>query len=348
MIKSQSKTILEYIWIGGKNEIRSKTKVIDYFLPLNKSTYIQIPYWNYDGSSTWQCDSNGDTEVILKPCATFKDPLRVIEDAVCYIVLCDTYKSNGEPTETNHRHKANIIFDTLCNESPWFGLEQEYFFSKNRNNLNYQEGEEGYHYCGTTPDANHRIIAEQHLQMCIKAGIEISGINAEVAKGQWEFQIGPCEGINVGDHLIVARYILERLAERINSFIIYDPKPHPNISGSGCHINFSTNKTRNEDGIDIIYKYIYQLEKNHKEHIKVYGIDNELRLTGLHETSSIDKFSWGIGTRNTSIRIPNQTANNKCGYFEDRRPASNIDPYLATSTIFKTCCLDLKPDPNVK
>lgn len=338
MIRYNSKTILEYIWIGGKNEIRSKTKVFHSFLPID--SIESIPDWNYDGSSTWQADSNGDTEIILKPCAVFKDPFRVFEDTSCYLVLCDTYKSNGESTETNHRYKANILFKTLkgCEEEPWFGLEQEYFFSYYGNSKKIVENKNGYHYCGTTQKANQRIIVEKHLQMCIEAGIKISGINAEVAKGQWEFQIGPCEGIKASDHLIVARYILERLAEQIECSINYYPKIKPHENGSGCHINFSTFGTRLENGIELIHKYIENLEKKHKEHIAVYGENNHRRLTGLHETSSIDKFSWGIGTRNTSIRIPNQTFNDKCGYFEDRRPAANMDPYLATSTLFNTCC----------
>jgi glutamine synthetase len=336
MIKTISKTIVEYIWIGGKNEIRSKTRVFNYFLPFDVSCILD---WNYDGSSTWQADSNGDTEIILKPCALFKDPFRIILDGTCYLVLCDTYKTNGEPTLSNHRCKANAIFNNLNEEEPWFGLEQEFFFS------NYEKTEyidrhipEGYHYCGTTQKVNERMIVEKHLRMCIEAGVKISGINAEVAKGQWEFQIGPCEGIQAGDHLIVARYILERLSEQFQYSVNYFPKINSDINGSGCHINFSTVGTRNENGIEIIYKYIERLEKMHQEHIDVYGENNHLRLTGLHETSSIDKFSWGIGTRNTSIRIPNQTFKNKCGYFEDRRPAANVDPYLSTSTLFKTCC----------
>lgn len=335
MIQTRSKTIVEYIWIGGKNEIRSKTRVFNSSLTFDVNFMLE---WNYDGSSTWQADSNGDTEIILKPCAIFIDPFRVIEDTYCYLVLCDTYKSNGEPTKTNHRHNANILFENLFEEEPWFGLEQEYFFSHYGKIPSVIENKEGYHYCGTTQITNERIIAEKHLQMCIEAGIKISGANAEVAKGQWEFQIGPCEGIQAGDHLIVARYILERLAEQIECSINYFPKIKPHENGSGCHINFSTFSSRCENGIEFIHKYIEKLEKKHKEHIAVYGEFNDRRLTGLHETSSIDKFTWGIGTRNTSIRIPNQVFRENRGYFEDRRPAANIDPYLATSTLFKTCC----------
>jgi len=331
------KTILEYIWIGGRNEIRSKTRVINNFLPFD---VLSMPHWNYDGSSTWQADSNGDTEITLIPCAVFDDPFRKISSNIySYLVLCETYKSNGEPTETNNRHKANFIFNNITNLEPWFGLEQEYFFTHYKSlGLMLLENSEGYHYCGTTQIANERIIVEKHLKMCIESGIKISGMNAEVAKGQWEFQIGPCEGIQAGDHLIIARYILQRLAEQFYSIIDYRPKPVTNINGSGCHINFSTRKTRDENGIKHIYEYIERLEKKHSEHIAVYGENNHLRLTGLHETSSMDKFSWGIGTRNTSIRIPNQTFKDNCGYFEDRRPAANIDPYITTSIIFDTCC----------
>jgi glutamine synthetase len=269
----------------------------------------------------------------------FDDPFRKLSSNIkCYLVLCETYRSSGEPTETNHRHKANLVFKQNLEEKPWFGLEQEYFILSNNILENRVNEVDGYYYCGTAQNDFERIIVERHLEMCVKSEIKISGINAEVSKGQWEFQIGPCEGIEAGDHLIVARYLLERLAEQFHSTIDYRPKPVTNINGSGCHINFSTCKTRDENGIEYIYEYIKRLEKKHSKHIAVYGENNHLRLTGLHETSSMDKFSWGIGTRNTSIRIPNQTFKDNCGYFEDRRPAANIDPYITTSIIFDTCC----------
>ncbi len=336
-----SKTVLEYIWIGGHGEIRSKTKVLPFFLP---EDIDNIPNWNYDGSSTWQADSNGDTEIRLVPRYLFNDPFRIMNDVVCYLILCDTYDSKENPLETNNRHKAEIIFDKFCEEQPWFGLEQEYFINFKQPLNDNSEIKNGHHYCGNSGNSIERIIVEQHLQMCIDAGLKISGINAEVSNRQWEFQIGPCEGIDACDELIIARYLLERIAERHDATICYDPKPYSDINGSGCHINFSTLKSRRINGIKYINKYIERLEKKHKEHIDVYGVNNHLRLTGLHETSSIDKFSWGIGTRNTSIRIPNQTFNDTCGYLEDRRPAANIDPYLATSIICSTCCTNDEDD----
>lgn len=334
MIKRPSKTILEYIWLGGKYEIRSKTRVIPYFVPFDIK---HINNWNYDGSSTWQADSNKDTEIILNPCAVFKDPFRVVEDTACYLVLCNTYDSKNNPTETNHRHDAVKIFNTFNEEEAWFGLEQEYFLFFKNNLKNNAEYKEGYHYCGNADNYLERVIAEKHLKMCLEIGIKISGINAEVCNGQWEFQIGPCQGIEVSDQLIISRYLLERITEEHNAIPVYYPKPFKDINGSGCHINFSTVKSRCELGIDYIYKYIERLEKKH-DILSLYGEDNHLRLTGLHETSSFHKFTWGVGTRNTSIRIPNQTFKDQSGYFEDRRPAANIDPYLATSALLKICC----------
>jgi glutamine synthetase len=336
MFKRPSKTILEYIWIGGKDEIRSKTKVIHKFLP---DSFTLIPKWNYDGSSTWQADSNGDTEITLKPCAVYKDPTRKIDDTVCYLVLCDTYNSEGKPISSNNRYIANNIFNEREDLEPWFGLEQEYFITFPLEN-NKRCIQDGLHYCGLSESDIERNIAEKHLQLCIEAGINISGLNAEVCRCQWEFQVGPSKGISAGDDLIVARYLLGIVAEKFNAKINYHPKPDKNQNGSGCHINFSTNKTRYENGIEEINKYINKLQNKHSDHIKVYGEFNDLRLTGLHETSSYSIFTYGVGTRNTSVRIPNNVVKDGYGYFEDRRPASNVDPYLATSIIFKTCCLE--------
>lgn len=332
MYMSKSKSICEYIWIGGECELRSKTRV----LPLVSSN--DIPEWNYDASSTGQAPSEGNTEGILKPVAYYKNPLRKMDNWNNLLVLCETYDSNGVPFETNHRYNAKQIFDLKLDQEPWYGLEQEYF-------INIKEKSEihniFHHYCGLTKDKTERQIVEKHFFACLEAGLTISGINAEVADRQWEFQIGPCEGIKAGDQMIVARYLLERIAEDFDASIDFRPKPSVEANGSGCHTNFSTKSMREENGIEEIYKAIDRLEKNHDEHIKVYGKENELRLTGHHETASYTTFSWGKGTRNTSIRIPNQVVKDSCGYFEDRRPAANMDPYLVTSTIFNTCCIHI-------
>jgi glutamine synthetase len=337
MLKANNRTIFEYIWIGGKGELHSKTRVVNQFFFVDSPQDTKyVPEWNYDGSSTWQADSNKNTEVILKPCYICVDPLRRIERTDCYLVLCETYDVDGNPLSTNSRYNTSKIFNRNPEMEPWFGLEQEYFIDSNKNCANL---ENGYHYCGTMLNGVQRQIVNEHLAACIKTGLKMSGLNAEVTENQWEFQIGPCVGLETGDQMYIARYLLERIAEKYDCKINYDPKPYKNKNGSGCHTNFSTRDTRKPGGFTVIQNYMENLERRHDAHISVYGKDNHLRLTGLHETSSMEKFTWGVGTRNTSVRIPNQTAKDNCGYFEDRRPASNMDPYVVTSIIFETCCL---------
>ena len=159
--------------------------------------------------------------------------------------------------------------------------------------------------------------------------------------GQWEYQVGPCTGIVQGDHFWASRYLLQRVAEYSKISISFEPKLFTDFNGSGCHTNFSTKKMRAGTGK---MQYLKDMMKNFKEkhetHIKLYGADNDKRLTGIHETSSMTKFSYGTGNRACSFRIPTQvTKADGKGYIEDRRPASNIDPYVVSSIIFDTGCL---------
>jgi glutamine synthetase len=257
---------------------------------------------------------------------------------------------NGQPHPTNQRYWAKKIFDKKLELEPWYGLEQEYFLMDCATKKPYGHYEElivqGQYYCSVgSRNAFGRKIADAHLDACLYAGLKISGINAEVAPGQWEFQIGPAVGIEAGDHLWMARYLLERITEETGGngakvYIEYHPKPMQGINGSGCHCNYSTNEMREgregREGIDFIYDAIKKLEDNHNAHMKVYGTDNDQRMTGLHETSSYKKFTYGKANRGCSVRIGNKTVEDGRGYFEDRRPASNCDPYLVTSKIFET------------
>lgn len=333
-------SILEYIWIDGNGKLRSKTKVnVGPIHDLNS-----IPIWNYDGSSTAQALNDGsDTEITLVPVKYILDPFRRSANSTNttnYLVLCSTYKTDGTPALNNNRDQAVKIFDCKLDLEPWFGLEQEYFMIDVIGNQWPAITTQTKWYCGIgQKQPLERIIVEEHLEHCVYSGLNISGTNAEVAPYQWEYQIGPCVGIDSADQHILSRYILERIAEKFGITIDYRPKIVKEINGSGCHTNFSTSETRTSNGLETIYKYIDKLAQEHSTHIAVYGEGNDARLTGHHETASIDKFSYGVGTRNTSIRIPNQVVKDGCGYFEDRRPAANIDPYLVTSIIFKTCCL---------
>jgi glutamine synthetase len=318
---------LEYIWIGGKQEFRSKTKILDLDHTL---IFADLPIWNFDGSSTNQSDSE-DTEVMLRPVKYVRDPLSRMNS---YLVLCETY-SKANPI--SDREKAKQIFDTRLDLDPWFGLEQEYIMLGQ--SIPNDTQTQGAYYCGVGHGKHplERQIAMEHMEACLDADLDISGINAEVAHCQWEYQIGPSVGIDAGDQLLLSRYILERIAEKYGVSISYDPKPFPHINGSGCHVNFSTEEMREENGLQAIEEAIRKLGNHHEDIIAISGENNHMRLTGHHETSSMYTFSWGVGTRHTSVRIPNEVFTSKQGYFEDRRCAANVNPYVVTSTLFDLC-----------
>ena len=328
--------ILEYIWIDGYNNIRSKVKVHN---TKNLVNIGDFPKWNYDGSSTGQATTE-TSEVILQPARHYRCPFRKNKNS--YIVLCSSYYPNMQPVSNNHRDYAVKIFDMYKEHEAWYGLEQEYFIYDNETNKPFKYDDLTPHtkyYCSVGENAHEvRNLMEKHMDYCLDIGIKMSGYNQEVAPGQGEFQIGPEEGLKVCDDLWVARFILQKLSEYFNVKIVYHPKPiKENCNGSGCHTNFSTINTRNEGGYDYILKCMNKLEIMHEQHINVYGDDNHLRLTGTNETSSMSKFTWSVGGRDVSVRIGFDTFNDKCGYFEDRRCASNINPYQVCPLILQTC-----------
>lgn len=268
----------------------------------------------------------------------------------------------------NTRESAKKIFDNpiVKEQEMWFGIEQEYtLFQADRvTPLGWPKNgfprPQGPYYCSNGAENSFgRDIADCHLRACLYAGVNISGTNGEVMPGQWEYQVGPCEGIESGDHLVISRYLMYRICEKFNVVVSFEPKPMPgDWNGAGCHTNFSTKDFRDpfvkfdyipeggpykgQELTGAWAKMIAALEKmgkKAKEHLLVYGAGNELRLTGKHETASMDTWSYGVANRGASVRIPRDTFNKKYGYLEDRRPASNIDPYLVTSKLAETILL---------
>jgi len=334
----QDRVLAEYIWIGGSgSDLRGKTKTVSKVPQSPKD----LPEWNYDGSSTGQAPGH-DSEVIVQPRAIFKDPFRKGNHV---LVMCDTYTPGGEPLPTNTRAPASKIFEKVVDKRPMFAFEQEYSLFKDGIHLGWPENgypaPQGPYYCSVGyNNAFGREIADAHYRACLYAGIFVSGINAEVMAGQWEFQVGPVVGIEAADQLWISRYILHRIGEHFGIVAEFDPKPmEGDWNGAGCHTNFCIKDFHVEGGMKSIMEAIKKLEKRHLEMMKAYGEGNERRLTGKHETAPYHQFTYGVANRGASIRIPRVTDTRGRGYIEDRRPASNMDPYVVTSKIAETICL---------
>lgn len=330
------KSKLEYIWLDGYKPtqgLRAKTRIAENF----SGKLEDCPVWSFDGSSTQQA-TGGASDLLLKPVAIFPDPDR--NDA--YVVMTEVLNADGTPHESNGR--AHIEEE---DEDFWFGFEQEYFLMDPKTNKPLGFPADGYpapqgpYYCGVGADkAFGRDIVEEHFDICLEAGLNVEGINAEVAAGQWEFQIFAKGAHNAGDQIWVARYFLERTAEKYGIVVDWHPKPlgkELDWNGSGMHANFSNGLMRTCGDKGVFTAICEEFGQNIKEHIDVYGAYNDQRLTGLHETAAITDFSYGVSDRGSSIRIPVGTVEDGWkGRLEDRRPASNGDPYKIAAVIIKT------------
>ena len=330
-----TKCKLEYIWLDGykpTQSLRGKTKVVDDF----SGKLEDCDVWSFDGSSTEQAEG-GSSDCLLKPVFVCPDPGRIGNG---YIVMCEVMNADKTPHESNGR--ATIQDD---DNDFWFGFEQEYVLIDIETDKPVgfpsggYPGPQGPYYCSVgASNAVARDLIEEHLEMCLEAGLNVEGINAEVMMGQWEYQIFAKGAAEAGDQIWVSRYLLERCGEKYGIKIDYHCKPvKGDWNGSGMHANFS-NTTLRTCGSKEVYEQICQaFEPRVKEHIDVYGADNDQRLTGLHETQAIDAFSYGISDRGASIRIPIFTVEHGWkGWLEDRRPASNADPYKVAAEIIKT------------
>jgi len=332
---------LEYIWMDGNQpeaNLRSKTKIHTVEgAPnlLDRLNPEDLPTWSFDGSSTSQALGN-NSDCILKPVRITKDPQR---PNAC-LVLCEVLKSDKTPHPTNTRA---LIDDKLNNEELWFGFEQEYVIMKDGKPIGFPKDgypePQGDYYCGVGGSVvSGRKIAEEHLDVCLLAGLNVTGINAEVMLGQWEYQLFGKGAKRVSDDLWLSRFLLKRITEFHDVDISFHPKPvKGDWNGSGMHCNFSDKKMReygNKEIFEAICNFFYL---NHEEHINGYGSDNDQRLTGKHETQHIGQFTWGVSDRGASIRIPISTLENGWkGYLEDRRPSANGDPYKITNRIADT------------
>ena len=364
----QDKILLEYIWIDADDNPRFKTKIISkQKLPKYNNLIDVLPEWNFDGSSTSQAEGR-DSDVLIIPRTIYPNPF--VSYIESYLVMCDCWNKDKTPHPTNHRVKLVETYSQCKDQEPIFGIEQEYVifdrkYTSDKGSKNiilngsscgyaiptpykwikHDEpgmGSQGPYYCGIGGGVSlGREVSEKHLEMCLKAGLEICGTNGEVMASQWEYQIGPLEPIELSDQMWISRFILHRVSEQFDCIVSLHPKPYlGDWNGSGAHTNFSTFAMRKSGGIEEIKLGCEKLALTHMTHMEVYGKFNELRMSGTHETSTIDKFTWKISNRGCSVRIPLNVVNDGCGYLEDRRPGSNADPYKVCEKICSTVCLD--------
>jgi glutamine synthetase len=325
------------VWLDGykpEPNLRSKVKIVN--AETIGASIDSFPMWNFDGSSTNQAET-GNSDRLLKPVRWYMSDQYPLENNTVY-VLCEVLNPDGTPHESNKRSSIGEGFEDL-----WFGFEQEYFIREevNGNILGHKRNilkGQGEYYCGVGHNVVGRKFVDEHLNMCLNYGINITGINAEVALGQWEYQVFSQGKLKGGDDLWMTRYFLFKIAEKYGYHIELHPKPitHGEWNGSGLHTNFSTDTMRLDGNKDYFMALFNAFETRHEDHIKAYGSNNNLRLTGEYETQAIDKFSWGVSDRGASIRVPQDTAKEWKGYVEDRRPGSNADPYKIIREIVKS------------
>jgi len=330
---------LDYVWLDGykpTQSMRNKVKIIDD--KKWKGKVSDCPMWSFDGSSTQQAKGNS-SDCLLKPVRVFNDPLR--ENG--YIVICEVLNADGTPHPSNGRATINDDDNDF-----WFGFEQEYVLwdIEHHSPLGFPTqgffpAPQGPYYCSVGAEfAVGREIVEEHMEVCIEAGINIEGTNAEVMKGQWEYQVFAKGAKEAGDQVWAARFLMERVAEKYGVRINLHPKPvKGDWNGSGMHANFSNTALRTSGKKEVFEEICerFRPKKRIKDAIAVYGADNEQRLTGLHETQSINKFSYGVSDRGASIRIPIAAVEAGWkGWLEDRRPASNADPYKVAANVVNT------------
>ncbi len=323
----------EYIWIDGQKptaKLRSKTRVLQ--------NGDELPLWGFDGSSTQQAPGHA-SDCVLRPVKIIPDPTRGPDDV---LALCEVLNTDMTPHESNTRVRAVEAQAKYGDQEPWFGIEQEYTFYKDGRPHGWPVGgypaPQGGYYCGIGADEIWgRDVVEQHTTACIEAGLAISGTNAEVMIGQWEFQMGPLGTVEIGDSIWLARWLLYRIAEEYNISATLNPKPvKGDWNGAGMHTNFSTKAMR--EGYDAIITACEALGARAAEHIANYGAGIEDRLTGLHETARWSEYSYGVSDRAASVRIPWQVHVDQKGYIEDRRPNANADPYVIAALMTETIC----------
>lgn len=325
----QKCVVAEYVWVDSKGQTRSKCKTVS----AKPDTHDDCAIWSYNGGPCGQADPKS-SDVYLVPRKVFDDPVR---GAPHVLVVCESITHSMEPAAGNFRAECAEVMEKYQGADPWFSMEQEYVCCDDQGNpLGCKESD---NYCGrgalNLPPKMRELMGD-HYAMCLRAGIKVSGMNTEAGKGQGEFQVGPCKGINIGDHVIAARHTMHKAANKYRVAISFAPVNEGVEHASGAHMNFSCRQTRGDGGLTVIEKVGRALGRRAKEAVTLFGEDNDKRLNGAGFTSDINSFRFAVADRTASVRIPRACGIVGKGWLEDRRPSANCDPYRVATHIMKT------------
>lgn len=301
-----------YVWYDIDDNPRSKVRYCE-----------EATEWNYDGSSTGQATTES-SEVMLLPIKKYYSHTKQETYVLCNISVENPYTAISTP-DVHEKLKAIGLR---------IAFEQEFviFDAKTAKPYKYDEWAgltQGSFYCSVGAIGNGFIecYVKEAFDFAVEIGINVTGYNLEVAPAQGEIQVDS-DAINAAHDLMMLRFILWEILAKYNLYPVYHPKPYgSHWNGSGLHTNVSTYTTMGPNGINVMHEMLKRIENEHTKWMPYLGKGNETRLTGIHETSSFDKFTIGIASRAASVRIPTTTIQNGYGYFEDRRPAANANPY---------------------
>lgn len=341
--------ICQYLWRGitldqtGREtyDRRHKTRV------LCDNLWGKLPpVWNYDGSSTRQA-STENSAVHIIPMKNYGHPNKVLRDKGAMLTLCATSLPNDTIMATAEKIGLN-------KKDLMLGFELECFMIDKLTCLpvGFVQGCDQCtdHYCSTSNkfvDPRVQRFLDEVLETGLAMGIALTGHNVEVAYGQIELQV--CDNaINACHDLEVLKYLMEYIGNKLeyNIYIDYTCKPlGPNHNGSGMHTNFSNSEMRKKNDMELTRSIVERLGTGHADAMKIYGFDNEHRLTGKHETSSYTEFTFAVASRAVSVRLQtkyiketNQIVEDAT-YAEDRRPNPTADQYLIADHIYEYVCV---------
>jgi len=346
--------IVEYVFIDSNNNLRSKTRIIHptwiNTTEKNKENsekvesvekakedlkpIFNIDIWMVDGSiideDTFNENKhleNNETELFLVPRCLFNDPFNNSTEICKYLLcMCEIFNHDGKPYLINNRYKLYEIINTIGEnkikeDEPLFSMQQEYLIADstlNSKSLYHTNNDNNYNCCVGYGLNYNRIIAMEHMNYCLKAGIKLNEIKSISGFNKWSYRIDFYSPFEICDNLWITRYILKRIGELHGVSIHFNIKL--NVSSSFFYINFSNKKMRGDNGIHTIIKTI--------ENLKLLQND-------IHSNNNGDNQSDNNSNIDNDYKIPMDIKLLGKGHFEYKTNGYNIDPYLKCAQLIK-------------